>query len=67
MDAYVTRYLGTFGAETAAAMASVCTTTSAAALREVVRRVADTGADELILVPTTADPEEVDRVADLLG
>lgn len=67
MDAYVTRYLGTFGTETAAAMASVCTTTSAAALRDVVRQVAETGADELILVPTTADPDEVERVADLVG
>jgi hypothetical protein len=29
--------------------------------------VRDLGCDELILVPTTSDPEDVDRVADLLG
>jgi alkanesulfonate monooxygenase SsuD/methylene tetrahydromethanopterin reductase-like flavin-dependent oxidoreductase (luciferase family) len=67
MDAYVRRYLNTFGAETAASLATLCTTTSATALRDVVHRIADAGADELILVPTTADPAEVDRVAELVG
>ena len=67
MDAYVGRYLATFGEEGAAGMAAMCTTVSADALRDVVRRIADTGADELILVPTTDDPDEVHRVADLVG
>jgi hypothetical protein len=32
-----------------------------------VRELSDLGCDELVLVPTTLDPDEVDRVADLLG
>ncbi|MEW6271243.1 MAG: LLM class flavin-dependent oxidoreductase [Thermodesulfobacteriota bacterium] len=67
MDAYVKRYLGFFGAEAAASMAKLCTTVSPAALRGVVARIRDLGADELILVPTTSDPTELDRVADVLG
>lgn len=67
MDVYVQRYLGFFGAEAAASMATLCTTVSAAALREVVRQIADLGADELILVPTTSDPDELARVADVLA
>jgi alkanesulfonate monooxygenase SsuD/methylene tetrahydromethanopterin reductase-like flavin-dependent oxidoreductase (luciferase family) len=66
MDVYVKRYLGFFGADAAAGMASLCSTTSADALRDVVRRIADLGADELILVPTTSDPTELDRVAEVL-
>lgn len=67
MDDYVARYLATFGPDLAAGMAPLCTTTSASTLRAVVRQIADTGADELLLVPTTSDPGEVDRVADLVG
>ncbi len=66
MDAYVRRYLGIFGEGVAAGVATHCTTTSAAVLRDTMRRIADTGADELILVPTTADPDECDRVAELI-
>jgi hypothetical protein len=33
----------------------------------MVRRIEDTGADELSLVPTTDDPAELDRVAEALG
>jgi hypothetical protein len=29
--------------------------------------IEDLGADELILAPTTSDPDEVHRVADILG
>ena len=67
MDVYVERYLGFFGAEAAASMATLCTTVSAAALREVARQIADLGGDELILVPTTSDPDELARVADVLA
>ena len=67
MDGYVTRYLNTFGTETAASMAQLCRVTSADGLRDIVRQVRDTGADELILVPTTTDVAELDRVADVLG
>jgi alkanesulfonate monooxygenase SsuD/methylene tetrahydromethanopterin reductase-like flavin-dependent oxidoreductase (luciferase family) len=67
MDDYLTRYLGFLGPGVAEKLAPTVRVTSAAALRDAARMVADLGADELILVPTTSDPDEVDRVADLLG
>ena len=36
-------------------------------LRDWLRRIEDLGADEVSLVPTSADPAEVDRVAELLA
>ena len=41
-------------------------TTTAEALRDAVRRARDAGTDELVLAPTTADPDEIERVEDLL-
>ncbi len=35
-------------------------------LRYVLKQIEDLGADEVILTPTTADPDEVDRLADAL-
>jgi alkanesulfonate monooxygenase SsuD/methylene tetrahydromethanopterin reductase-like flavin-dependent oxidoreductase (luciferase family) len=67
MDEYLLRYLNFMGADAARKLAPTVATTSAQALRDAVRMVAELGCDELILVPTTADPDEVDRVADLLG
>jgi hypothetical protein len=55
------------GAEAARKLSPTVTTTSARALVSTARMVRDLGCDELILVPTTSDPEDVDRVADLLG
>jgi hypothetical protein len=43
------------------------TTTSAQALADVVRQLTDCGADELSLVPTTTDPDEIDRVVDAIS
>lgn len=65
MDAYLARYLNFLG-EAGRALAPLVETTDAAALRAAVRRARDAGADELLLVPTTADPDEVARVADLV-
>jgi alkanesulfonate monooxygenase SsuD/methylene tetrahydromethanopterin reductase-like flavin-dependent oxidoreductase (luciferase family) len=66
MDEYLQRYLCFLGDDVARALAPTVKATSAAALRDAARVLADLGTDELILVPTTADPDEVDRVADLL-
>jgi alkanesulfonate monooxygenase SsuD/methylene tetrahydromethanopterin reductase-like flavin-dependent oxidoreductase (luciferase family) len=63
---YAFRYLRIFGDEGANAMAAHCRATSPAAVRDALRAVADTGADEAILVATTTDPDEVGRTADLL-
>lgn len=67
LDDYLLRYLNFMGAEAARKIAPSVRSTSPAALRDAARMVADLGCDELILVPTTADPDELDRVADLLG
>lgn len=67
LDTYLARYLGFLGEDVAMALAPTVRTTSAARLREAARMLADLGTDELILVPTTSDPDEVDRVADILG
>ena len=67
IDAYVHRYLDFLGPGVPDAVAPICRVTSGAALRDVLGQLADLGADELLLVPTTWDPAEVDRVADVLG
>lgn len=38
-----------------------------AELRAILRRVADLGADEVQLIPTSSDPDQVERVAAILG
>ena len=67
MDEYLHRYLNFLGPGVAEKLAPSVTTTSASALRDAVAMVEDLGGDELILAPTTSDPDEVHRVADLLG
>lgn len=67
LDGYLHRYLDFMGEGAARKLAPTVTTTSPQALRDAARMVADLGCDELILVPTTADPDELDRVADTLG
>jgi alkanesulfonate monooxygenase SsuD/methylene tetrahydromethanopterin reductase-like flavin-dependent oxidoreductase (luciferase family) len=36
-------------------------------LRDLLRRLEDLGADEVHLVPTTGDPDEVDRIVEAIG
>jgi len=67
MDDYLARYLAFLGPGIAEKLAPTVRVTSASELRDAARMVADLGADELILVPTGSDPDDVDRVADLLG
>jgi alkanesulfonate monooxygenase SsuD/methylene tetrahydromethanopterin reductase-like flavin-dependent oxidoreductase (luciferase family) len=67
MDEYLQRYLNFMGPGVAEKLAPTVTTTSGRALRAAVGRIEELGADELILAPTTSDPDEVHRVADLLG
>jgi alkanesulfonate monooxygenase SsuD/methylene tetrahydromethanopterin reductase-like flavin-dependent oxidoreductase (luciferase family) len=63
---YAFDYLRIFGAR-ARAMADRCRVSSVERFRECVEAIAALGADELILVPTTADPAELDRTADVLA
>ncbi|MCH7868114.1 MAG: LLM class flavin-dependent oxidoreductase [Myxococcales bacterium] len=67
LDRYLNRYLNFFEPDVAQKLAESVSCDSAQALKDWVRRVEDTGADELSLVPTTSDPAELDRVADALG
>jgi hypothetical protein len=67
LDGYLRRYLAFLGPGAASGVVPLVRATSPSALRQVVREVADAGGDELCLVPTTTDPEELDRVADALG
>ncbi len=67
LDTYLARYLAFMGAGVAGKLAPQVRVTSPQALREALRAVADVGADEVMLVPTTADPDEVHRVADCIG
>jgi len=67
LDDYLERYLGFMGPAVASQLAKMVTIDSASRLREAVRAIEDTGADELSLVATTLDPEEIDRVVDAIG
>jgi len=67
LEDYLERYLCFIGPGAGRELAGQLTATSAESLKDAIRLVADLGADELLLVPTTSDPEEVDRVADLIG
>jgi alkanesulfonate monooxygenase SsuD/methylene tetrahydromethanopterin reductase-like flavin-dependent oxidoreductase (luciferase family) len=40
---------------------------NAQALRDMLKSMEDVGTDEFQLIPTTIDPDEVDRIADILG
>ena len=66
VDAYLGRYLAFLGPAAASLGATVPTTTTVG-LRDAAARARDMGADELVLVPTTSDPDDVKRVADVLG
>jgi alkanesulfonate monooxygenase SsuD/methylene tetrahydromethanopterin reductase-like flavin-dependent oxidoreductase (luciferase family) len=67
LDDYLGRYLNFLGPELSKALIPTVTTTSAQQLKELAKALDEMGVDELILAPTTSDPEDVDRVADLLG
>jgi alkanesulfonate monooxygenase SsuD/methylene tetrahydromethanopterin reductase-like flavin-dependent oxidoreductase (luciferase family) len=59
---YARNYLATFGDEAADAMAGLCRLDDPGRLRDVVAALAETGCDELVLVPTTDDVTELDRL-----
>ena len=67
LDTYLKRYLAFMGDDTAASLVPLVKTDSVAALHDAISMLEDIGVDELLLVPTTSDPDEVDRVADLIG
>jgi alkanesulfonate monooxygenase SsuD/methylene tetrahydromethanopterin reductase-like flavin-dependent oxidoreductase (luciferase family) len=64
---YAERYLRVFGEGAAQALAQRCRAAGPAALREALAMARAAGADELILVPTSAEPDELERTLDALG
>jgi alkanesulfonate monooxygenase SsuD/methylene tetrahydromethanopterin reductase-like flavin-dependent oxidoreductase (luciferase family) len=67
LERYVVDYMTIFGDGIASMTAAAANVHSAAALREAVAACAEAGCDELFLVPTTADPTELDRTREALG
>jgi alkanesulfonate monooxygenase SsuD/methylene tetrahydromethanopterin reductase-like flavin-dependent oxidoreductase (luciferase family) len=67
LRSYAFDYLKIFGEEIAKGAASMATCAGADALRRSVASARDAGADEFLLVPTTADPDELQRTVDVLG
>ncbi len=64
---YGFEYLSTFGDEAATAMASLTRMHDPGAIRDAAAALADIGCDEFVLVPTTADVAEIDRLLDALA
>ena len=67
LQRYAYDYLKVFGDAVATAMAERCSVTTPERFREVIEGAAALGADELMLVPTSADPAELDRSRDALA
>ena len=67
MDRYLGRYLGFLGPDVVRQLTPTVTVLSARKLKDAARQLEDLGADELSLVPTTSNPDDVERVADILG
>jgi alkanesulfonate monooxygenase SsuD/methylene tetrahydromethanopterin reductase-like flavin-dependent oxidoreductase (luciferase family) len=67
LRAYAHDYLKIFGEEAGQYGASAVACFTPEALRRAVDQIAAAGADELFLVPTTVDPDELTRTRDALG
>jgi len=67
LNQYLHRYLAFMGADAGDQLAPHVISTSPDGLREALSRARDAGADEVLLTPTTIDPDEVSRVADLVA
>ena len=64
---YAYDYLANFGEHAARAMAGLCRLSDAGVIRETVAALRETGCNELILVPTTLDIAELDRLLEVVG
>jgi alkanesulfonate monooxygenase SsuD/methylene tetrahydromethanopterin reductase-like flavin-dependent oxidoreductase (luciferase family) len=67
LHSYAYNYLKIFGDEIGRGAASMATCFGADALRRTLDHARAAGADEFLLVPTTADPDELARTVDALG
>ncbi len=64
---YATRYLRVFGEKPARALAGTCRAAGVGRLRESLAAARDAGADEVILVPTSEAPDELERTLDAIA
>ena len=64
---YAYDYLAVFGDRAASALAKLCRLSDPGVIRETVAAVRETGCDELVLVPTTDDVGELDRLLTAIG
>lgn len=64
---YVRDYMRIFGDEVAEMTAGAAVTHTPGELRRAVAAAEEAGCDEMFLVPTTADPNELDRTREALG
>jgi alkanesulfonate monooxygenase SsuD/methylene tetrahydromethanopterin reductase-like flavin-dependent oxidoreductase (luciferase family) len=64
---YAFEYLSNFGEKTARALARLCRLSDAGAIRETFAALSEAGCHEIVLVPTTADIAELDRLLAALG
>jgi alkanesulfonate monooxygenase SsuD/methylene tetrahydromethanopterin reductase-like flavin-dependent oxidoreductase (luciferase family) len=67
LDAYLDRYLNFMAPAARESVKQICVATTPQALKEGVQQAKDAGADDVLLVPTTSDPDDVHRVTDVLG
>lgn len=67
LRSYAYSYMKIFGEDVGKWAASAVTLFTPQAVHEAVENVRDAGANELFLVPTTTDPDELTRTRDALG
>ena len=67
LHGYARNYLATFGDAAASAMAGLCRLDDAGRIRETLDALTEAGCDEFVLVPTTDDVSELERLRTALG
>ena len=67
LNEYIYRYLRIFDDGFARELAQAAPVHTATALNQTVDAAAEAGCDEFFLVPTTADPAELNRARDAIG
>jgi alkanesulfonate monooxygenase SsuD/methylene tetrahydromethanopterin reductase-like flavin-dependent oxidoreductase (luciferase family) len=67
LEAYLDRYLNFMAPVARENVKQICIATTPQALKDAVQEAKDAGADDVLLVPTTSDPDDVHRVKDILG
>jgi alkanesulfonate monooxygenase SsuD/methylene tetrahydromethanopterin reductase-like flavin-dependent oxidoreductase (luciferase family) len=67
LDAYLDRYLNFMAPVARDSVKQICIATSPQALKNAIQQAKDAGADDVLLVPTTSDPDDVHRVTDILA